>query len=144
MAQAKQGDTVRLHYTGRLRDGSTFDSSEGSAPLEFRVGMGEVIPGFDRAVIGMQAGEQKTVEVAAVDAYGERNEELQSEVPRTDIPSDLELEVGEQLQASLPDGRTILVTVREVRDDTVRFDLNHPLAGEDLIFDIELVEVISV
>lgn len=143
MAHVKQGDKVRLHYTGKLRNGSTFDSSRETGPLEFRVGEGEVIPGFERAVVGMETGESKTVEIAAADAYGERNESLISEVPRSDIPAEVEVSTGEQLQASLPDGRTILVTVRDVDDEVVRLDANHPLAGEDLIFDIEIVEVVA-
>jgi len=131
--QARSGDTVRVHYKGTLRDGSVFDSSEGRDPLEFRVGGGQVIPGFDAAVTGMRVGDEKTVTIPADQAYGPAREEMKLAVPRAQIPSDLRPKVGDRLQLS-QGGQQFVVVVREVSDDQVVLDANHPLAGEELTF----------
>ena len=138
--QARQGDTVRIHYTGTLADGSVFDSSEGREPLEFTLGGGQVIAGFDDAVTGMSVGQQKTVTIPADQAYGGRRDDLMLAVPRADFPPNISPEVGDQLQLG-DGGRTMVVTVREVSPDRVLLDANHPLAGEDLTFALELVEI---
>lgn len=140
MTQAAAGNTVRVHYTGRLSDGTVFDSSQGRDPLEFTLGSGQVIPGFDDAVTGMAVGDSATVTIEPENAYGERREEMVQNVPRNDIPAEIELAVGMQLQASGPQGQMI-VTVMELSDDVVRLDANHPLAGKALTFDLELVEI---
>lgn len=141
MSQAKSGDTVKIHYTGKLDDGSQFDSSAGREPLEFVVGSGQVIPGFDNAVEGMAVGDNKNVRIEAQDAYGERHEQLVQEVPRTALPSDMEPEVGMGLQSQTPDGQTMQLTVTEVAEESITVDANHPLAGQALSFDIELVSI---
>jgi peptidylprolyl isomerase len=141
MATAQSGDTVRLHYTGRLRDGSVFDTSAGGEPLTFTLGEGDVIPGFDRGVTGMEEGEDRTIEIAAADAYGERRDDLAVEVDRQQLPPGLAPEVGQRLQVGMADGGALDVVVIEVGDDTITLDANHPLAGEDLVFDVSLVEV---
>ena len=139
--QAKDGDTVRVHYTGRLEDGAVFDSSEGGEPLEFRVGASEVIPGFDEGVRGMQVGDKKTVEIEADDAYGDRIDTLVQSVPRNGMNLDAEPHVGMNLVMQLPDGNQIPVSITEVTDENVTLDANHPLAGHKLTFDIELVDL---
>lgn len=139
MAHATKGDTVRIHYTGRLDDGTVFDSSEGRDPLEFVLGAGQVIPGFDEAVTGMEQGEEKTVTIAADQAYGPRRDELLINVGRSEMPSGIEPQVGQRLQMSTPDGQTFQVTVTQTSEEMVVLDANHPLAGRDLTFDIELV-----
>lgn len=141
MPEAKQGDTVRVHYTGRLDDGEVFDSSEDGEPLQFRVGDGEVIKGFDQGVRGMQVGEKKTIEVDADDAYGQRVEALVQRVPRAGINLDVEPQAGMQLMLQLPDGNEIPVAISEVTDEQVTLDANHPLAGEKLIFVVTLLAV---
>jgi FKBP-type peptidyl-prolyl cis-trans isomerase 2 len=141
MAEVKAGDTVQLHYTGTLLDGTTFDSSEGRDPLEFTVGSGQIIPGLDVAIPGMQVGDKKVVKIGADDAYGQVNPEMRQAVPREGIPPEIPLEVGIQLQMQTPDGQAMPVTVIEVDDATVTLDANHPLAGKDLQFDIELVKI---
>lgn len=141
MTQVKPGDTVRLHYTGTLSDGSTFDSSRGRDPLEFTVGSGQIIPGLDRAIPGMSVGDTKLVQIAAEDAYGHPDPEARQTVPRGDIPAEIPLDVGTQLQVQTPTGQVIPVTVAEVTDQTVTLDANHALAGKDLTFDIELVAI---
>ena len=140
MAQAKSGDTVRIHYTGTLDDGSVFDSSRGRTPLEFTLGSGQVIPGFDDAVTGMAVGEAQTVTIPAAQAYGDRRPELMRRVPRDQFPTHIEPEVGRQLQVGGAGG-AMVVTVREVGPEGVLLDANHPLAGEDLTFALELVEI---
>ncbi len=142
MAQAKSGDTVRIHYTGKLADGSTFDSSAGRDPLEFTLGSGQVIPGFDKAVDGMTVGEAKTVEIVAGDAYGPHNPDGRQAFPRANIPDDVPLDIGTRLQMQTPEGRAVQVVVADVGDDHVILDANHPLAGKDLTFQIELVEIV--
>ena len=141
MTQAKTGDTVRIHYTGTLADGSTFDSSEGREPLEFTIGSGQIIPGLDAALAGMSEGEKKVVEVPADQAYGQRDPNARQAVPRADIPEDIPLDPGTQLQVQTPQGQVLPVTVAEVTEETVILDANHPLAGRDLTFAIELVSV---
>ena len=141
MSQAKSGDTVKIHYTGTLKDGSQFDSSAGRDPLEFVLGSGQVIPGFDNAVEGMTVGDSKNVQIAPDDAYGPRHEQLIQEVPKTALPEDMKPEVGMGLQSQTPDGQVMQLTVTEVGDATITVDANHPLAGETLNFDIELVAI---
>lgn len=141
MAEVKAGDTVHLHYTGTLLDGTTFDSSEGREPLQFQVGSGQIIPGLDVAIPGMVVGEKKVVKIGADDAYGQLNPEMRQAVPREGIPADIPLEVGTQLQMQTPDGQAMPVTVVEVDEATVTLDANHPLAGKDLQFDIELMKI---
>jgi len=141
MSQAKNGDTVSIHYTGKLPDGTPFDSSEGREPLEFKLGEGQVINGFEDAVEGMAQGESKTFEVPADQAYGPRLDELVHEVPKDRLPSDIEVQEGMQLQAVGPNEQPVLLTVAEVGDETVTLDANHPLAGQDLTFEVELVEI---
>lgn len=142
MTDAKAGDKVRVHYTGTLPGGETFDSSEGRAPLEFTVGSGEIIPGFDKAIPGMSVGDTKKVDVPAQDAYGEHNPQGVQSVPRTQVPDNVPLDPGTQLQVQTADGRTVPVTVTEVTEEEVTLDANHPLAGKDLTFEIELVEIL--
>lgn len=141
MTTVKEGDTVRMHYTGTLSDGSTFDSSEGRAPLEFTVGAGQIIPGLDAALPGMEEGQSKTVDVPASDAYGEVVEDARQTVPREVIPDEIPLEVGTRLQMQTQSGQAMPVTVTEVGAEEVTLDANHPLAGKDLTFKIEVVEV---
>tara|TARA_R110002074_G_scaffold117644_1_gene249795 strand:- start:2807 stop:3868 length:1062 start_codon:yes stop_codon:yes gene_type:complete len=141
MAEVKSGDTVAIHYTGTLLDGTTFDSSEGRDPLEFVVGSGQIIPGLDVALPGMEVGEKKVVKIACTEAYGPLNPEMRQAVPREGIPADIPLEVGTQLQMQTPDGQAMPVMVVEVDEATVTLDANHPLAGKDLQFDIELVKI---
>lgn len=141
MTAAKSGDTVRIHYTGTLNDGSVFDSSEGRDPLEFKLGSGQVIPGFDAAVDGMAVGDKKVAEIPCEQAYGPRHEEAKQDVPRADIPAEIPLEVGMQLQMRAPSGQVMPVTVAGLTDETVTLDANHALAGQDLTFAIELVSI---
>ncbi|SDG40302.1 FKBP-type peptidyl-prolyl cis-trans isomerase [Sulfitobacter delicatus] len=141
MAEVKSGDTVQIHYTGTLQDGTTFDSSEGRDPLEFVVGSGQIIPGLDSALPGMTEGDKKVVKVASEEAYGPVNPEMRQAVPREGIPADIPLDPGTQLQMQTPEGQALPVTVIEVDETTVTLDANHPLAGKDLQFDIELVKI---
>ncbi len=141
MTEIKQGDTVRIHYTGTLLDGSVFDSSEGRDPLEFVVGSGQIIPGLDTAMPGLVAGDKKRVEIACVEAYGPINPAMRQAIPREGIPDDIPLEPGTQLQMQTPDGQALPVTVVDADEATVTLDGNHPLAGQDLIFEIEVVSV---
>jgi peptidylprolyl isomerase len=141
MTQAKQGDTVQVHYTGSLGDGTIFDSSAKRSPLEFTVGQGQVIPGFERAVDGMEAGDQKTVVIPADQAYGVRDERLVIRMDRSRMPQDLELEVDDRLQVRRPDGQIMNVTVIDISESEVTLDGNHFLAGQDLTFEIELIGI---
>ena len=136
----KNGDTVRVHYEGRLDDGQVFDSSEGGEPLEFRVGAGEVIPGFDEAVRSMEVGDKKTIEIEPDDAYGPRRDQLVAQMPRAGMSLEEEPHEGMNLIMQLPDGNQVPVTITEVTDTHVTLDANHPLAGQKLTFDVELVE----
>ena len=141
MAQAKKGDTVKVHYTGKLEDGTVFDTSIERDPLQFTIGEGQVIPGFEQAVVGMNPGESKTTKVPADKAYGPHRKEMVLAVDRNQFPVDLKPKIGQQLQSRQADGRTIRVTVTDVSESSVTLDANHPLAGKDLTFDIQLVEI---
>jgi peptidylprolyl isomerase len=138
--QAQKGDTVQVHYTGKLTDGQVFDSSDGGDPLEFEVGSGQVIKGFDDGVQGMNVGDKKQIEIEVGDAYGERMEQLVQIVPREGIMLDTEPQPGMTLVMQLPDGNEIPVAVTEVTEDSITLDANHPLAGQKLIFDVERVK----
>jgi len=138
----QSGDTVRIHYTGTLEDGTEFDTSSGRDPLEFQVGSGQVIPGFDEAVQGMEPGQDKQFTIPADKAYGTHREEMVLQVSRDQIPAEMSPEVGDQLQLQTPEGRPVPVRVTEIQDDTVTLDANHPLAGEDLTFKIRVEEVV--
>ena len=158
MAQAKNGDKVRVHYTGTLEDGSIFDSSEAGAdecsddacgcgaqsngPLEFVIGEGSLIPKFEAAVIGLEPGQKVRVQIASEDAYGTRAEEMVAVIERSEIPADINPEPGQHMEVILQDGTAMPVLVTEVTDTTVTLDANHPLAGQDLTFDITLVEIL--
>ncbi|HET8797174.1 MAG TPA: peptidylprolyl isomerase [Thermoanaerobaculia bacterium] len=141
MPQAKQGDVVHVHYRGTLDDGTVFDSSEGSDPISFTVGSGEVIPGFEQAIEGMAAGDRKTQRIEAGEAYGERRDELVFTVSREQIPPDTEIAIGDVLRIGFPDGSSAAVQVAAMDEGTVTLDANHPLAGKDLTFDLELVKI---
>ena len=141
MSNAKSGDTVHIHYTGTLDDGTTFDSSAGRDPLSFELGSGQVIAGFDKAVDGMAVGDSKSVRIEPEDAYGERHEQAVQQVPMSALPEEIKPEVGMQLQSQSPDGQIMQLTVTEVADDSITVDANHPLAGQALTFDIELVKI---
>ena len=141
MTTAKQGDTVHIHYTGSLEDGEVFDSSTGRDPLSFTIGSGQVIPGFEEAVSGMTIDEKKNVTIPVEKAYGPRNEELVMTVPKDQVPPDLNPEVGQKLQMQGPDNTPVVVEVTEVEEEHIKLDANPPLAGKDLIFDIELVQI---
>ncbi|SCZ50545.1 FKBP-type peptidyl-prolyl cis-trans isomerase [Epibacterium ulvae] len=141
MTEVKNGDTVRIHYTGKLTDQSVFDSSEGREPLEFTVGAGQVIAGMDAGMIGMAVGDKKVLEIPAMEAYGPINPEARQAIPRENVPADIPLEVGIQLQMQTPDGQALPVTVVEISEESVTLDANHFLAGKDLIFDVELVSI---
>lgn len=141
MQQANTGDKVKVHYHGRLRNGETFDSSQGRDPLEFEVGAGQMIKGFDDGVKGMKVGDKKTVEIGPDDAYGQREEENLIEFPKDQFPPDMKPEPGMQLMLGNDQGQQFPVVVAEVKDDSVVLDANHPLAGQDLIFDIEMVDI---
>lgn len=141
MSQAKSGDTVKIHYTGTLDDGTQFDSSKDRDPLEFELGKGQVISGFEKAVEGMEVGDSKSVKIEPDDAYGPRHDQLIQEVPRSALPDEIKPAVGMKLQSRSPDGRITPLTVTAVTDKSVTVDANHELAGERLNFDIELVEI---
>ncbi|HEU4575910.1 MAG TPA: peptidylprolyl isomerase [Chitinophagaceae bacterium] len=141
MQQVKTGDTVKVHYHGRLTNGETFDTSSGREPLEFEVGSGAVIKGFDEGVMGMSVGDKKTINIPVEDAYGPVNPEMLIEYPKDRFPTDMEIEVGMPLMMSNGAGQNFQVVVTDIKDDVVTLDANHPLAGQDLIFEIELVEI---
>jgi peptidylprolyl isomerase len=149
MAQAQSGNKVKVHYTGRLEDGTVFDSSEcreddcgcETGPLEFTIGEGNVIPGFENAVVGMSVGEEKTFTIPVAEAYGERVEEMVAQVPRSELPADMTPELGMQLEVTQEGGNTFPVVITEVTETMVTLDANHPLAGRALTFDIRLVEI---
>lgn len=142
MTQAKHGDTVRIHYTGRLTDGTRFDSSDGRDPLEFTLGSGQIIQGLDEQVQGMNVGDKQTVTIPADAAYGPHRPEGVQSVPRSQIPDGVDTSVGARLQATGADGRAMTLTVVDNAEDAITVDANHPLAGKDLVFDVELVEVL--
>jgi peptidylprolyl isomerase len=141
MTKAASGDTVRVHYTGKLGSGEVFDSSEGRDPLQFEVGAGNVIAGFDSAIIGMSPGDKKDVDIPVDDAYGSKSEEMVLEIGREQLPDGMDPQVGQWLQVGGDDGRVGHVRVAAVGADSITIDGNHPLAGEDLHFEIELVEI---
>lgn len=164
MAQAKSGDKVKVHYTGKLEDGSIFDSSEeyeeglgdecedegcgcgvnhhGASPLEFVIGEGGLIPKFEAAVIGLEPGQSVTVNIPADEAYGQRAEEMVAVVERSELPADIKPSAGDQMEVVLEDGTPMPVLVTEVTESTITLDANHPLAGENLTFEIKLVEIL--
>ena len=142
MAQAKKGDMVKVHYTGTLDDGTMFDTSAEREPLKFTVGGGEVIAGFDTAVIEMSIGDKKVTVIPAGEAYGEHSKDLVTDVDRERFPADMELEIGQQLQVGLQDGNQAVVMIVDLSDTSVTLDANHPLAGQQLTFEIELVEIL--
>ena len=143
MVQANNGDTVQIHYSGKLKDGTEFDSSAGRDPLQITIGENTLMPKLEEAIVGMGLGDKKTVDVAAVDAFGPRQPDAVQKVERSAIPDDVNLTVGNRLEAVTQDGQTMILTVMEVDDATVTLDSNHPLAGEDLVFDIELVAIVT-
>jgi FKBP-type peptidyl-prolyl cis-trans isomerase 2 len=143
MVQAKEGDTVKVHYTGKLDDGTVFDTSDERAPLEFTIGSGQIISGFEKAVVGMEPGEIKTTTIPPEEAYGPRRDDMTLTVEREQFPEEIVPEPGQQLQVQQPDGKAAIVTVSEVSGSTVTLDANHPLAGRPLTFDIRLVDVVS-
>ncbi len=136
-----KGQKVKIHYTGTLDDGSKFDSSEGRDPMEFEMGAGMVIPGFETGVKDMAVGEKKTIHIPASEAYGEKRDEMVMEFERTQLPEDLEPEVGMGLQMQGPEGQPIPVQITAVAETTIMIDANHPLAGQNLNFELELVEI---
>ena len=143
MNQVTVNSTVKVHYTGKLADGEVFDTSEGKEPIEFTLGQGQLIPGFEKGLIDMKLNEKKTINMTKDDAYGEVNETLIQEVKKTDLPQDMEPKVGMGLVSKSPDGQEINLMVVEVKEETIVIDGNHPLAGRDLIFDLEVVEIIA-
>jgi peptidylprolyl isomerase len=142
MAQVKHGDVVKVHYTGTLINGEKFDSSAGREPLEFTVGAGQMIKGFDAAMPGMAVGEKKTINIPAADAYGEKDPNAIIEFPKENVPADMKLEPGMQLTLSNQEGQPFPVVVAEVKEEVIILDANHFLAGQELVFDIELVEIV--
>ncbi len=141
MVEAKSGDTVKVHYTVTLEDGTVFETSVEGVPLEFTIGQGQVIPGFEQAVIGMKNGDLKTINIPADQAYGPYRDDLVLVIERGQLPEDLDPEVGQQLQMTQADGEVVRVMVSDVSEATVTIDANHPLAGKDLTFEIELIEI---
>jgi FKBP-type peptidyl-prolyl cis-trans isomerase 2 len=143
MQQAKKGDKVKVHYHGKLTNGETFDTSSGRDPLEFEIGSGSVIKGFDDGVRGMEVGQKKTINIPVEEAYGSRSDDMLIEFPKERFPKDMQIEEGMQLMMSNGTGQNMPVIVTEIKENSVILDANHPLAGEDLIFDIELVEIVE-
>lgn len=141
MVAAKKGDRVKVHYTGKLQDGTVFDSSIDREPLEFTLGDGNMIKGFDAAVHGLQQGEKVTANIPSNEAYGEKKQDMFVEVPKSEVPENIKPEVGQQLQVQQANGQAMPVVVAEVTEDKIVLDANHPLAGKDLTFEIELVEI---
>ena len=143
MSNAEKGNKVKVHYTGTLTSGDVFDSSANGDPLEFTLGSGEIIPGFDTGVTGMTISEKKTITIPADEAYGQRNDELIMDMPVTNLPEGLDPQVGQQLQMVDQENQTFIVVITNIKDDAVTLDANHPLAGEDLTFEIELMEIVA-
>ncbi|WP_158837771.1 FKBP-type peptidyl-prolyl cis-trans isomerase [Polaribacter sp. L3A8] len=141
MSQVKENNTVKVHYTGKLADGQIFDTSEGKEPIEFTLGEGSLIPGFEKGLIDMKVSEKKTITIVKEEAYGEVNKDLIQEVNKSDLPQDMEPQVGMGLVSKSPDGREMNLMVVEVKDESIVIDGNHPLAGKDLVFDLEVVEI---
>lgn len=140
MTEVKKGDNVKVHYTGKLNDGTVFDSSEGGKPLEFAVGSGQVIAGFEEGVVGMKVGESKVIEIPVEKAYGERNDEMVIQAPIEQVPPDLNPELGMRLEMGGANGEILRVVVTEITDTHITLDANPPLAGKDLTFEVEVVE----
>lgn len=143
MAHAQEGSTVKVNYTGKLEDGTVFDTSENREPLTFTIGEGKVIPGFEQAVTGMEPGESKTEKLAPEQAYGPRRDDMVMEMERDQIPDNVEAQEGQELQLRLQNGQTVPVVITKLSDESVTIDANHPLAGKTLVFDIELLDVES-
>ena len=141
MSQVRENDTVKVHYTGKLTDGQVFDTSEGKDPIEFTLGKGQLIPGFEKGLLDMKVNEKKTITIPKEEAYGEPREDLVQEVEKTQLPEEIKPEVGMGLVSKTPDGREMNLVVAEVKEETIVVDGNHPLAGKDLIFDLEVVEI---
>lgn len=141
MNQVKENNTVKVHYTGKLANGQVFDSSEGRDPIEFTLGQGQMIPGFEKGVIDMKLNEKKTITIPEEEAYGGVNDDLKQEVGKSQLPEDITPEVGMALVSKYPDGKEMNLLVVEVKDESIVVDGNHPLAGKDLIFDLEVVEI---
>ena len=142
MAQACEGNTVKVHYSGTLNDGTVFDKSPEDTPLEFTLGEEDVIAGFEKAVDGMEVGETKQVTLAPEDAYGPYYDEMLIEVNKEQLPEGMEPEIGTPLQIGLPDGKSQIVIITEIEDETIILDANHPLAGQELTFEITLKEIV--
>jgi len=141
MSKVKDGDTVKVHYTGKLKNGDVFDSSREQEPFEFTVGNKAVIPGFEKGVLGMEVGDTKTIEIPPEDAYGEKQDELVVEVKKSEFPKDITPTIGQRLQIKQGDGNPIVVTVTDLTEDSITLDANHPLAGYTLFFDVEVVDI---
>lgn len=141
MTQVKENNTVKVHYTGKLENGQVFDSSEGREPLQFTTGKGQMIPGFEQGVLDMKLNEKKTIKIAQADAYGDVNKDLIQEINKSHLPQDMEPQVGMGLVSKAPNGQEMNLLVVEVKDETIVVDGNHPLAGKDLTFDLEVVEI---
>jgi peptidylprolyl isomerase len=139
--QAKQGDKVKIHYTGKLEDGDIFASSKNKEPIEFTLGQGQVIPGIEEAVEGMETGESKTVNIPPDKAYGPHRDELTQEIPKKEMPGDIKPQVGQRLNVKWSDGKETPVSVTDVSETSVIIDANHPLAGKDIVFELELVGI---
>jgi len=141
MSQVKENDTVKVHYTGKLTDGQVFDTSEGKDPIEFTLGQGQLIPGFEKGLLDMKVNEKKTITIPKEEAYGDPREDLVQEVEKSQLPEEIKPEVGMGLVSKTPDGREMNLVVAEVKEETIVVDGNHPLAGKDLVFDLEVVEI---
>lgn len=141
MSIAKEGNTVKVHYTGTLKNGEVFDSSKEKEPLEFTLGEGQLIPGFEKAVIGLNVGDSTTINIPSAEAYGDAREDLIIAVPKDQLPEEIEPQIGMQLQVNQENGQPVPVRITDITDTELKLDANHPLAGEDLTFDIELVNV---
>ena len=141
MSQVKENNTVKVHYTGKLSDGHVFDSSEGKEPLEFTMGKGQIIPGFEKGLMNMKLNEKKTITIPKEGAYGDINESLKQEVNKTELPKDMTPKVGMELVSQSTEGKERNLVVIEVKDDTIVIDGNHPLAGREIIFDLEVVDI---
>lgn len=141
MTKIKDGNEVKVHYTGKLNDGTVFDSSDGREPLAFTIGKGMMIPGFEKGVMGMALNEEKTITLPPEEAYGEVREDMIAEVPNQQLPPEIKPEIGMELMSQTPDGQQLVVKIKEVKDESIVIDANHPLAGQELTFDIKVVEI---
>lgn len=141
MSQVKENDTVKIHYTGKLENGEVFDSSEGREPLEFTLGQGQIIPGLEKGLMDMKENDKRTLNIPSGEAYGDHREEMLQEVPKDQLPPEIKPEVGMGLVSQSPDGQKMQLTVAEVKEQSIVVDANHPLAGKDLVFDVELLEI---